>query len=101
MILTIITIANIACLIGSLQAYRAAQKHENDAHTYCDGAHESAMAASRFRNEAGVHAASAADHTVKAHVFSGNHEICDTCHTLVARFEKLENGDIVCANCKG
>jgi len=96
----LILIVNILCLIGSLCAAYFARKCEHDAHTYTDGAHESAMSASRFRNTAATHASSAADYAMKAQVFSGSHEICNTCNSLVARFEKSEDGSVKCFNCK-
>jgi hypothetical protein len=35
----------------------------------------------------------------KTCVQSSNHEVCSFCNKLVARFERLEDGSIRCANC--
>jgi hypothetical protein len=103
----VILIVNILCLIGSLCAAYHAYKQANDAHTYCDGAHESTMAAGGFMNRAEaasliakISSSKAEEHAAKAQIFSPTHEMCSTCKSQVARFEKSEDGSVKCFNCK-
>lgn len=107
MIIIVLTVINAALCAGSVYAACFARNHADNAHTYTDGAHESAMAAGKFMNEAGVHATTAKLHATKAEegaiksqLLAPSFAICDTCKTLVARFNKLEDGSIICVNCK-
>ncbi len=59
-------------------------------------------------NIANAHATTSSESTLaatqilevaKTSVQSSNHEVCSECNKLVARFERLENGSVLCANC--
>ena len=81
MLVLILTFVNIFVLVGSIQAYRAA-------HAYADGA-------GKFMNRAETIAN-------RVHIIStsADHDVCSSCKSIVARFDRRNDGSVICANCK-
>jgi hypothetical protein len=107
LILIVLTLANAGMLAGSIRAYRMMQKQVNYARGYEENAclfrvqaYEDAERAQKHAEIAKLHATKAEEGAIKSQLLAPSFAICDTCKTLVARYDRLEDESVVCINCK-